>query len=61
MAAIKAETDRATLARLIKAGVVRRDASVGKNVAGARQFRDEIEGLVRPKVNLAIRPKRRHR
>lgn len=60
-AVTKAEQDRATLVRLIQAGVVLRDPSVGRNVAGAARFRQEIEGLVRPTVNLAIRPKKRRR
>lgn len=57
----RAERDRGTLARLIKAGKVTRDASVGANVPGAAPFRAQIEALVRPTVNLAIRPNKKRR
>lgn len=49
--------DREDLARMIRENKVKRDATVGSNVAGARQFVAEIEAMVSPPVNLAIRPK----
>lgn len=57
----RAAEDRATLARLIRERKVRRDSAMGALVPGARKFKTEIEELVRPTPNLAIRPNKRRR
>lgn len=58
----RAQEDRETLARLVREGRVRRDASLGANVPGAALFREEIEqAAARRPVNLAIRPRKRRR
>lgn len=56
-----AADDRALLARLLREGKVRRNLAMGHNVPGAVSFRADVEGLVRPKVNVAIRPKKKRR
>lgn len=61
----RASEDRETLARLVRERRVERRApgyyEDPGNRAAARRFQEEIEQLVRPKVNLAIRPKKRRR
>lgn len=57
----RASRDRGTLVRLIRQGLVLRDRTVGRNVQGAANFIAEIEALVTPPVNLAIRPRRKRR
>lgn len=61
----RAAEDRETLARLVREGRVVRQ-SPGRyedadNRRSARLFQEEIEQLVKPKVNLALRPRRRRR
>lgn len=56
-----ADRDRRDLARLVREGRVLRNEEIGRNVQGAAKFRAEIEDLVRPKINLAIRPKKKRR
>lgn len=65
VAARRAAEDRDLLARLILEGRVERRspghyADLG-NRRAARAFQGEVEELVKPKVNLAIRPSKKRR
>lgn len=56
-----AAEDRALLAKLVKEGRVVRDPAMAARVSGAAAFRREVEAIVKPPVNLAIRPRRKRR
>lgn len=59
---VKANRDRDRLVRHIRSGRARRERRYDfPRIAGSRRFIEEIEAMVKPRINLAIRPKKKRR